>query len=115
VRPHLAVHGRRQQQRHALDGARQAHQAQQLIRPPLRQLRDEVGAGRRDHDGVGLAAQVDVRHVVGLARVPLRHVDRPARQRLHGHRRDELAGRLGHHHLHGGAGLDQQRQSSAAL
>jgi hypothetical protein len=28
-------------------------------------------------------------------------------QRLHGHRRDELRGRLGHHHLHRGAFLDQ--------
>jgi hypothetical protein len=37
VRPHLAVHGRRQQQRHALDGPRQAQQAQQLVGPPLRQ------------------------------------------------------------------------------
>ncbi len=51
--------------------------------------------------------QVDVRHVVGLARIPLRAIDRPVGQRLHRHRRDEMLRRLGHHHLHGGAFLDQ--------
>jgi hypothetical protein len=53
------------------------------------------------------AAEVDVRHVVGLARVPLAGEHRPAGQRLHRHRGDELLGGLGHHHLHGGPGLDQ--------
>jgi hypothetical protein len=82
--------------------------AQQLVGPALHQLRDEVGAGRGNHDGIGLAAQVDVRHVVVRPRVPLRAVHRPARQRLHGHGCHELAGRFGHHHLHRGAGLGQQ-------
>ncbi len=33
--------------------------------------------------------------------------DGPAAERLHRHGGDELRRRLGHHHLHGGAGLDQ--------
>jgi hypothetical protein len=108
VRPHLAVHGRGQQQGHALLRARQAQQAQQFVGPALGQAGDEIGAARRDQDGIGLAREVDVRHVVGLARIPLRAVHRPVRQRLHGHGRDELGGRLGHHHLHGGALLDER-------
>jgi membrane protein YqaA with SNARE-associated domain len=47
VRPHLAVHGRRHQQRAALDRAGQAQQAEQVVGPALRQLGDEIGAGRR--------------------------------------------------------------------
>ena len=73
----------------------------------MQQLGHEVGAGRRDEDGVRLAAEVDVRHVVGLARIPLRVIDRAVGQGLHGDRRDELARGLGHHHLHGRARLDQ--------
>ena len=41
---------------------------------PCSELGDEVGAGRRDQHRVGLARQVDVRHVVRLARVPLARV-----------------------------------------
>ena len=33
-------------------------------------------------------------------RIPLIGIDRIARQRLHGHRRDELRRALGHHHLY---------------
>ena len=54
VRPHLAVHRRRHQQRAAFDGPGQAHQAQQLVGAALGQAGDEVGAGRRDDDGIGV-------------------------------------------------------------
>jgi hypothetical protein len=107
VRPHLAVHGRRDQQRAALDRPRQAHQAQQVVGAPLRELGDEVGTGRCHHDRVCSARDVDVRHVVRLARVPLAGVHHAVRERLHRHRGDELLGRFAHHHLHGGAGLHQ--------
>jgi hypothetical protein len=103
VRPHLAVHRRGQQQRAALARACQAQQRQDLAGPPLRQLRDEVGAGRRHQHGIGLAREVDVRHGVPRAQVPLRGDDRPAGERLHRGRRDELRRGLRHHHLHGGA------------
>ncbi|MDT4841794.1 hypothetical protein FQZ97_756670 [compost metagenome] len=106
--PHLAVHGRGDQQRHAVGRTRQAQQAQQLVGAALHQPRDEIGAAGRQHDRVGLAAQVDVRHVVRLAGVPLRGVDGAPRERLHGDRRHELLGRLGHHDLDGGARLHEQ-------
>ncbi len=108
VRPHLAVHRGREQQRNALRGAGQAQQAEQLVGAALRQPGDEIGAAGGDQDRIRLAAQVDVRHVVGLARVPLRGIDRAARERLHGDGRDEPLGRLGHDHLHGGARLGEQ-------
>ena len=52
-----------------------------------------------------LAAEVDVGHVVAGARVPLAGVTLRPESACHGDRGDELLGRLGHHHLHGGAGL----------
>ncbi|MDT4855415.1 hypothetical protein FQZ97_897680 [compost metagenome] len=112
VRPHFAVHGGGQDQRHALDGARQAHQREQFVGPAVHQLGHEIGAGRGYHDRIGLAAEVDVRHVVvGAtrgARVPLRGEDRAARERLHRHRGHELLGRLGHDHLHRGTLFHQR-------
>jgi hypothetical protein len=115
VGPHLAVHGRRQKQRAVRQRPGQAQQASSLVGPALRQPGDEIGTGRRHQHGVGLARQVDVRHAVGLARIPLAGVDRPAGQRLHRHRRDELRGRLGHHHLHLAPAFTSSRTSSAAL
>ena len=106
--PHFAVHGRCQQQGHRFLGARQAHQAQEVVSAAMQQLGHEVGAGGRHQNRVGFAAEVDVRHVVGLAGVPLRDVDGPVAQGLHGYRGDELRGRLGHDHLHLRALLDQQ-------
>ncbi|MNJ62198.1 hypothetical protein D3C77_580290 [compost metagenome] len=67
------------------------------------QLGHEVGAGGGDQHGVRAARQVDVRHVVGHARIPGVHEDRPARQGLHGDGGDEVRGRLGHHHVDRGA------------
>jgi hypothetical protein len=107
MRPHLAVHRRREQQRTALDRPRQAQQAQQIAGPTLRELSHQVGARRRDQHRIGRARQVDVRHVVRLARIPLRGDDRTTRQRLHRHRGDEVLGCLGHHDLHRGTGLRQ--------
>jgi len=107
VGPHLAVHGWCDDQRHLIDRPSQAHQAQQFISSPVQQLGHEVGTRRRHHDRISLTAQVDVSHVVGLAGIPLRGVDRATGQRLHGHGRHEMLGRLGHHNLHRDAGLHQ--------
>ena len=54
-------------------------------------------------------------HVVGFTVVPLAGVNRPAAERLQGHGRDELLCRLSHHHLHGGAGLDQRAAELCGL
>ncbi|KAG1433140.1 hypothetical protein G6F57_022384 [Rhizopus arrhizus] len=67
VGPHLAVHRGRHQKR---TGARQAQRGQQVIGHAVRQLRHEVGAGGGDQHGVRAAREVDVRHVVGHARIP---------------------------------------------
>ena len=119
VREHFAVHCRRQQQRHVGNRPRQAQQAQQVVSPAVQQLCDEVGAARRDQDRIGLARQVDVRHVVGYltgrAAVPLAGKNRTPAERLHRHRRDELRGRLGHHDLHCRAGLDQRAAQLGAF
>ena len=115
VRPHFAVHGRGQQQRHRFDGAGQAHQAEQIVSAPVQQFGHEIGAARSNKNGVGLSAQVDVRHIVGLARVPLRGVDAALAQGLQGDRGDELGCGLGHHHLHGGAFLDERAAQFGGL
>jgi hypothetical protein len=76
--PHLAVHRRRHQQRHVCSmalGPRQAQQGQQIVGAALHQPGDEVGAGGGDQDRVGIARQVDVRHVVVRTRIPLIGVD----------------------------------------
>jgi hypothetical protein len=58
MRPHLAVHRRRDEQRTALDRARQAQQAQQVVGSAMHELGDEVGAGRGDEHRVGLACRL---------------------------------------------------------
>ena len=107
VSPHLAVHGRREQQGKTRQGPRQTQQTQQVVCPALYQLGHEIRARRRDQAGIGRAAQRDVQHVVVGTRIPLGVVDGTLAQRLHGDRRDELGRSLCHHHLHGGALLDQ--------
>ena len=93
VRPHLAVHRRRHEQRAGRDRPRQAGRGSTGRRPAVHQPGHHVGARRRDDDRVGAAGQVDVRHVVGLARIPLAREHAAAGQGLHRHRRDELLGR----------------------
>ena len=90
VRVHLAVHGRRQQQRHGVNGAGQAHQCQQIISAAVQQPGHEVGAARRHQNRVGLARQIDVGHVVVFTRIPLAGENRPPAQGLQCHRGDEL-------------------------
>ena len=113
--PHLAVHRRRDQQRAALDRPRQAEQREQIVGAAMQQLGDEVGARRCDQHRVGLAREVDVRHVVGFARIPLAGVDGAVGERLQRHRGDELLGRLGHHDLHRRPGLDQRPRQLGRL
>ena len=60
-----------------------------------------------DDDRIGLSGQVDVRHVVGLPRIPLAREHGPVRQGLQGHRRDELRCCFGHNDLDSRAGLDE--------
>ena len=73
----------------------------------MQKLGHEVGTGGCHQDGVGMAREVDVRHIVGLSRVPLRHVDRVVGQGLHRHGGDKLGSSLGHDHLYCGPFFDQ--------
>ena len=117
VGPHFAVHGRSHDQRHGIQRAGQAHQAEQVVGPAVQQLGHEVGTGRGHQDGIGIAGEVDVGHAVahasaqigtgGFARIPLRAEHGPPGQRLHGDGGDELHGRIGHDHLHAGPLFDQ--------
>ncbi len=104
MRPHHAVHRRRDGERR-LGG--QAEGAQQIVGAALGQARERVRAGRSDQHPGGPACEFDVAHR-GFGRlVPERAAHRVARQRLEGGRTDEVQGRRGHHHPHLGAGVLQ--------
>ena len=115
VRPHLSVHGWRQDEGGALHRTRQAQEAQQIICPSMNQLGHEIRAGRRNQNGISSSGQIDVRHVVELAIIPLGDEHLSARKRLHGHRGNELGGSLRHHHLNAGTGLDEQAAQFGGL
>ena len=102
VGPHLAVHGRRQQQRNTLLRARQAQQAQQFIGPPWASRATKSALQGAIKMASASRLQVDVGHIVGSRASHCRAIHRAARQRLHGHRRNELGSRLGHDDLYGG-------------
>ena len=100
VRPHLAVHRRRQQQRAALDGPRQAQQRlSSSSARPVASWPIKVGTGQRHqdrdrHSRVRLMwpwRWVRVSHWLSIAVGPSACIGQPG---------DELAGRFGHHHLH---------------
>ena len=106
VRPHFPVHGGRDQQGHGGNRTGQAQEAEQIVGAPVQQFGHEVGAGRGDQHRVGFPGQIDMRHIVVGAAVPLRIKNRPPAQSLHGHRRDELRRCLSHHDLHRSPFLD---------
>ena len=74
----------------------------------MRQPGQEIGACRRDQDCIGRAPQVDMRHVVGDAAIPLVGEHRPSRQGLKSHRRDKMGRRFRQDDLHFDPCLDQQ-------
>ncbi len=69
--------------------ARQAQRAEQVVGVTVGEAGEEVGGRRGDQDRVGVAAEVDVRHVVGHARIPQVGPHRVAGKRLVGHRGHE--------------------------
>jgi hypothetical protein len=113
--PHLTVHGRRDQQWTTRQRTRQTQQAEQIIGTAMQQFGQKIGACRCNQNRIGLARQIDMRHVVGRAVIPLVAVHSLSGQRLQGHGRDELLGRSRHHHLHLGPQLDQQPQQFRRL
>ena len=113
VFPHLAVHRRRHQQC-GIRARGTASTSRSSASPWASLARKSAEAGATTIASAPRDS-VDVRHVVGDAAVPHVGEDRLAGQRLHGRRRDEAAGGLGHHHLHVGAVLDQQAHEFGGL
>ena len=104
VRPHLAVHGWRHGD---WRGGCETDGGEQIARLTGGEPCDQIGRGRRNHDEIGPAREFDVAHRRLGARVPQFIADIAAGHGLEGHRRDELRGAGGHHHLHLRAALTQ--------
>ena len=97
VVPHLRVHRRRHQ--HLCVGGKQDRRSK-VIGEPVRQLRHQIGGGRRHHDQVGLARQPymsDIMLVLAIEEVGENTV---GRQRADRQRRDELLRRRRHDGAH---------------
>ena len=105
---HIAIHGRRQQQR---TSCRQRAHCQQVVRHALRQLRQCMGSDGRDDQQIGGFCQTDVRNVAGqlacIAALPQFFVDRPPRNRLEGQRAHESLGSRSHDDIDLGVGVSQ--------
>ncbi len=112
IGPHQPVHRRRHAERRI---GREAQRRQQVIGEPVREPRQEVGAGRRDQHLVGPARKLDVAHGRFGGVVPQVGADRPARQGLERERRDELARAGGHHDQDLRAAVAQSAHQLGAL
>ena len=112
IRPHLLVHGRGDRHRGA---GGQAQGGEQVVAVAVGQAGEEIRRGRSDRHQVRPAGQLDVAHGGLGARVQQIGVHRVPGQRLHGKRRDELAGALRHDHAYFGAGVLQPADQIRAL
>ena len=93
----------------------QAQGGEQVVAVAVGQAGEEIRRGRSDQHQVRPAGQLDVAHGGLGARVQQIGVHRVPGQRLHGKRRDELAGALRHHHAYFGAGVLQPADQIRAL
>jgi hypothetical protein len=85
----------------------EAQRAEQVAGQSVREPRDEIGAGGRDHDARCPAREFDMAHRCFGGDIPQAGAHRLAGQRLQGERGDELLRAFGHHHAHLRAGLLQ--------
>ena len=93
----------------------EAQRRQQVVRQAVRESREEIGRGWRDHDALRPAREFDVPHG-GFGRgVPQVRAHGPPRQRLERERRDELLRAGGHHDLHLRATILQSAREFGAL
>jgi len=97
VLPHAHVHRRGDQ--HRLVGGEQRGGGQ-VVGAPLRHLGQDVGGGRRHHQQVGVARQLDVAHLRLVGEVEELAVDLVAAQGRERQRRHELRARLGENAAH---------------
>src|ERR1019366_3751696 len=100
---HAIVHGRNEQ--HGRVRGEQAG-AEQVVRAARRGARKKIRRSRRDHDQRGGASERDVIERMSLGD-ELR-VHRPSRERLEGHRADELTGGPRQHRIHFGPGRREE-------
>ncbi|MPM76691.1 hypothetical protein SDC9_123690 [bioreactor metagenome] len=75
----------------------------------------KIGRSRRDHDQIGGARQVDMRHGIRHTRIPLIEINRFPGQRLESSRRHEMGRPFGHRHLDLGPLLAQQANQFGCL
>ena len=92
--PHPHVHRGRHQ--HRLVGGQQQRRGK-IAREARGHLRQDVRRGRRHHDEVGAARELDVPHLALVGQREQVGVDLAFAQRLQRQRRDELRARLGQH------------------
>ena len=95
--PHLLVHRRRGIQRCSTG---QAQRGQQIVGQSVRQPREQISAGRCDHDALSPARQFDMSHCRFGLRIPQAGADGLAGQRLKCRRTDKMRGTFRHHHAH---------------
>ena len=97
VFPHLAIHGRCHQQRTI---ARQHHGCQQIIGHAGTDARQKISGRRCHQQQVGLPRQINVRHGIRHARIPLIEINRSPGKCLESRRRDEMRCPFAHRYLH---------------
>ena len=102
VRPHHHVHRRRHQDR--LVGGEQGGGGE-IVGEAMRHLGEQVGAGRRHHDQVGLARQADMAHLGFVGQREQLLIDLVAADRGEGERRDELGAAPGQDHAEADAAI----------
>jgi hypothetical protein len=110
VLPHLGVHGRDVEQ---WTPRGEQRVGQQVVGQPVRGTGEQVGGCRRDDDEFGVAAEVDVRDVLGTG--PDVGRDGVVRQGGPGGGSDELQRGLGGHDLDVVAGLGEPAQQVGDL
>ena len=110
VFPHLRVHRGREQHRTSRG---EQGRGEQVVGAAVRGPRQQVGRRRRDHDQVGLLAQLHVRHRRDVGEDP--GVHGLAGERLERGGADELQRRRGGQHPHGVPGLGEPPQQLAGL
>ena len=112
MRPHLRVHGGRQQ--NLLVGGEQ-HRGREIVGDALRHLGHAVGGGRRHHHEIGLTRQTNVSDIE-LTRLIEQIGKRPlARDGADRERRDEFLRRTGHDDADERAALFSRRMRSRLL
>ena len=112
VVPHAAVHGRRHQHR-ASRGEEEG--GQEVVGDAVGGLGQEIGRGRRHHEGIRPLGESHVLDGLLTLRIEEAREDRPARERAEGEGAHEMLGVGRHHHCHLGSAGGQLPQEQHRL